>query len=657
MSNWIYTPELVSCLFFAILLSFSFTRRTRSVRSLIFCAGMLCAMLVTIFNVLSIWSLANVHLLPPGMTATINNLYFAFLPLMAGTLIWYELELMYESEDPHKHKKKLNIAMLVIYVLHLVLLIINRYTEVVYRFDENEQYHRGPLIILMYMHFVLYVLIALTAFFDQRNVIDIYQKRVLMIVPLLAFAIVGFNYIFPQMQLNGTAMAASALIIFGNFQNRQINTDQLTRLATRDRFYYDLQYMFERKKPFYVISVKISDFKSINRIFGQIVGDRFLKEISIRLRSLDRHARVYRLGGVHFTMIVRGRSGAENLFERVAGIFREPINLGDTRCSVNAAIADICCPDMASDVNNVIEALEYAISLSVKAGRPVRFDREVRRKRERREHLILLMRRALLDDGFFLEYQPVYDSVQKRFVSAEVLLRLKDNDGTVIPPGEFIPIAEESGLIVDISWLVLDKACAFLHTHSTWTGLSVNMSVQQFQEPGVVAKIMRCIDRYGIHPEQLSLEITERTFSTSEDKVISVMRALAGRGVRFHLDDFGTGYSNLAAVFSMPFQYVKLDRSIINALSHDRRTQLMVRGLIDSFMQTGTGLIAEGVETSESAQMVQELGIRRIQGFYFSRPLSEEVYLALLAEQGSVVDLTPVIRSETDSHSPKHLSS
>jgi len=657
MSNWVYAPELVSCLFFVILFSFTFTQHTRSARSLIFCTGMLCAILVTVFNMLSVWTMSHVQFLPPGTAKTINTLYFAFLPSMAGTLIWYELEVMYEPADPHRHKKKLFTSMLVIYALHLALVIANQRFDTVFWFDEHEQYHRGPLIILMYIHFVLFIVIALIAFFDQRHVIDIYQKRILITVPLLAVSIVGFNYFFPQMQLNGTAMAASALIIFGNFQNRRINTDQLTRLATRDRFYLDLQYMFSHKKLFYVISVKIIDFKNVNRIFGQIVGDRFLKTISVRLQSLDRHARVYRFGGVHFTMIIRNKYGAENLFEQVAGIFREPINLGDTRCSINAAIADIRCPDMALDVNDVIESLEYAISLSAKAGRPVRFDREVRRKRERREHLILLMRRALLDDGFFLEYQPVYDNIQKRFISAEVLLRLRDDDGTVISPGEFIPIAEESGLIVDISWLVLDKACSFLSTHSAGTCLSVNMSVQQFQEPGVVNKIMRCVDRYGIHPEQLALEITERTFATSEDKVISVMRALTGHGVRFHLDDFGTGYSNLAAVFSMPFQYVKLDRTIINALSHDRRTQLMVRGLIDSFMQIGTGLIAEGVETAEAAQTVQNLGIRRVQGFYFSRPVMEEDYLALLAEQGGIVDLTPVIRSDASSNLPKHLSS
>ena len=135
------------------------------------------------------------------------------------------------------------------------------------------------------------------------------------------------------------------------------------------------------------------------------------------------------------------------------------------------------------------------------------------------------------------------------------------------------------------------------------------------------------------------------------------MRALTGHGVRFHLDDFGTGYSNLAAVFSMPFQYIKLDRTIINALSHDRRTQLMVRGLIDSFMQTGTGLIAEGVETAETAQTVQNLGIRRIQGFYYSHPVTEENYLALLAEQGGSADISPVTRPETDSSLLQHLTS
>ena len=137
MSKWVYAPELVACLFFAILLSFTFTRRNRSVRSMIFCAGMLCAILVTTFNILSIWSLSYAHALPPGTATVVNNLYFAFLPLMAGTLIWYELEVMYETADLHRHKKKLTTVMLITYAIHLILLMVNRYNGISSVFESS----------------------------------------------------------------------------------------------------------------------------------------------------------------------------------------------------------------------------------------------------------------------------------------------------------------------------------------------------------------------------------------------------------------------------------------------------------------------------------------------------------------------------------------
>lgn len=218
-----------------------------------------------------------------------------------------------------------------------------------------------------------------------------------------------------------------------------------------------------------------------------------------------------------------------------------------------------------------------------------------------------------------------------------MLLRLRDEDGTPVSPGEFIPIAEQTGLIADISWQVLEMTCQFLSRHrQPWSlPLSVNVPIQQLLEPDAAGRIRRTLQQYRIQPEQICLEITERTFSSDHEGVLETMQLLRQSGISFHLDDFGTGYSNLAAVFSMPFSCVKLDKSLVDSLAQNRNTRLMIRSLVRSFGQIGTELVAEGVETPEQARQLQEIGIRRIQGFCYSRPLGEKDFVRLIELQSS----------------------
>ncbi|MDD6032414.1 MAG: bifunctional diguanylate cyclase/phosphodiesterase [Oscillospiraceae bacterium] len=608
-------------------------------RTRIFVFTLICSLCVTLLNLGCIWCDVHPQLHSPETAKLINDLFFILLPLMPFSLTLYGLLVIYErSTNRSSILKRHLITMTVVCFLHLVMILANRDRHFLYFIDEAGIYHRGPLISLTYLHFLFCLLQSVCAFLPQRHQMDPYTCRVLQVVPLLSGGIVLIHFCFPQLQLNGTAMAAATLVVFGNFQNQRVSTDQLTGLFSRDLFYQETAQLFARKQSFRIVAVKLLDFKAVNRRHGQLAGDEFLKVIASRLQELDKTAFCYRFSGVQFVLITRLEGDlCQQLLRNIRALFSQPLEAAGIRCSIAAAMANISCPGMAPDVNTLTEALEYAVSLSAAEGKPVQFDRNVQQMWQRREHLIRLLRRALKEKAFYLEFQPIRDCLLDRFCSAEVLLRLRDEDGTPVSPGEFIPIAEQTGLIADISWQVLEMTCRFLSCHrQPWSlPLSVNVPIQQLLEPDAAGRILRTLQQYRIQPEQICLEITERTFSSDHEGVLGTMQILRQSGISFHLDDFGTGYSNLATVFSMPFSCVKLDKSLVDSLAQNRNTRLMIRSLVRSFGQIGTELVAEGVETPEQARLVQEIGIRRIQGFCYARPLGEKDFTRLIELQSN----------------------
>ena len=328
-----------------------------------------------------IWCDIYPRLHPPETAQLLNDLYFIFLPLMPFSLTLYGLLVIYErSTDRSRIMKRHLITMVTVCFLHLVMILANRGRHFLYFIDEAGVYHRGPLICLTYLHFLFCLLQSVCAYLPQRHQMDPYTCRVLQVVPLLSGSIVLIHFCLPQLQLNGIAMAAATLVIFGNFQNQRVSTDQLTGLFSRDLLYQEAAQLFARKQPFRTIAVKLLDFKAVNRRHGQLAGDEFLKAIAGRLQELDKTAFCCRFSGIQFVLITRLEGSAyEQLLRNIRELFAHPLEAGGIRCALAAAMADISCPGMAPDVNTLTEALEYAVSLSVAEGRPVQFDENVQR--------------------------------------------------------------------------------------------------------------------------------------------------------------------------------------------------------------------------------------------------------------------------------------
>ena len=245
-----------------------------------------------------------------------------------------------------------------------------------------------------------------------------------------------------------------------------------------------------------------------------------------------------------------------------------------------------------------------------------------------------MIREALAEDRVVVHYQPIYSVQEKRFTSAEALVRIVDRDGKLVPPGAFIQVAEDNGLIIDIGKRVLEKTCQFFQSNALDScGLNyieVNLSVAQCADKKLSDDYSGIMERANIDPCHINLEITESTSAQEKRTLIAHMERLIARGVNFSLDDFGSGASNLNYILDMPVQIVKFDKEMIQAYFTSSKAKYVMDAAMHMIHGMGLKIVAEGIETEEQCRKMEEIKINYIQGFYFSKPLPEEEFLAFL---------------------------
>ena len=245
------------------------------------------------------------------------------------------------------------------------------------------------------------------------------------------------------------------------------------------------------------------------------------------------------------------------------------------------------------------------------------------------ERIEKLVKNALNENRLEVYFQPIYNVKEKKYTSAEALIRMKDDEGNNISPGVFIPIAEKSSVIIDIGAFVIEEVCKLLSTeHLSAFGLEyieVNISMVECLQSNLASNILSVLKKYNIASSQINLEITETSASEFTDIVDTNIKTLSSKNISFSLDDFGTGYSSLSRILSLPLKLIKIDKSLVQApfINRDKKSMILLDNFIKTAFAAGFDIVAEGVETNEMAKHVIALGCTYIQGFYFSKPLSK----------------------------------
>ncbi|HYY61470.1 MAG TPA: EAL domain-containing protein, partial [Burkholderiales bacterium] len=426
--------------------------------------------------------------------------------------------------------------------------------------------------------------------------------------------------------------------------------DALTGLPNRallaDRFAQMIVQARRRGAQLGALFVDLDEFKLVNDSLGHGAGDELLKDIARRLQATVRSGdTVARIAGDEFAIVLADLTRPEDaalVAQKLIEALAVPVDVRGHEVFVTASIGIALFPTDGNDAEALIAAADAAMYRAKQAGRNSFqfYTPEINQRTKARAVLGRELRRALEREEFRLVYQPKFELKSERPSGAEALLRWQHPSRGVVSPAEFIPILEESGLIVQVGEWVLRQACTDLRAWQARGArplpIAVNLSARQFRQLDLAARIRSIVDAAGVAPELLELEITESQLMQDPDHAIRAMRSLAAAGIRIAIDDFGTGYSSLAYLTRFPLSALKIDRSFVSGILQQGGDATIVRTIIEMAHTLGFAVIAEGVENEGQKHFLRGLGCEQAQGFLFSRPVDADAMAQLLGAKQHV---------------------
>ncbi len=422
--------------------------------------------------------------------------------------------------------------------------------------------------------------------------------------------------------------------------------DPLTNLPNRTLFQRHAEGLLLQTGSiqFAILYIDIDEFKAINDSLGHLIGDEFLKGVAERLRqSVAPGDFIARLGGDEFAILqydIADDRDVSALIERIYQALRTPFDCNGHQLASDASIGVAIAPRHGTDLFGLLKSADLAMYAAKAAGRRTYrfFDPAMEAEANHRREIERDLRNALAEDEFEIHYQPLVDLKNDEVTGCEALLRWRHPVRGMVSPADFIPVAEETGLIEEIGQWVLRTACAEAATWPAHVRIAVNVSPIQFKSETLSLKVAAALAETGLDPRRLELEITEAVLIADDDAALVALNQLRALGVKIALDDFGTGYSSLQYLQRFPFDKIKIDRSFVKEVVRNSSSASIIRAVVSIAADRDMITTAEGVETLQQRETVQNLGCTQMQGYLFSAARPAQEIRGLLAASAAAVE-------------------
>lgn len=521
----------------------------------------------------------------------------------------------------------------------IVCVITTSFTKFVFYFNPDGSYYHGPGFYVLYGNAILYFVLAVVQTYRYRTRlrkeqrITVYFYSLLNVIALLV-EMFSLYYLITQF-----IMSVSILLIYFAVENPEDYRDKNLEVFNREGFVLRLNSTLGRNKPFRLLGLHIEGLSYLNETIGEANRDILLKEVVEFLCHIGGKNDVYVIANAEFVIRFEDNHNFEEcLIEAIQKRFETPFSAGNMDVLLSAYMAVIRYPEDADTLDNMIDLLEYALNEAVaeKERRVIQANEEILKKKRRETQILQLMKKALREKSFEVYYQPIFCVKEGRYTSAEALIRMPQTDIGFISPEEFIPIAEKNGLILDIGEFVFRTVCEFMVREQIWEKgiehIHVNLSVVQCMQERLAQNFLSIMDENHLPCKRISLEVTETAAVVSSECLSMNMNKLVEQGVQFALDDYGTGFSNATSLIEYPYQTIKIDKGVVWAAMENENAMKVLTHSVAMIKSLEMDIVAEGVETMEQAEQLGEMGCDYFQGYYYSKPVRQEEFVALLNE-------------------------
>ena len=573
---------------------------------------------------------------PLWMNMTVNSLYFVVNIMATSSIALYLFtKILEHSYDDHcmtYAKRGLNI----LFVIYLGFIGANIWTGCLFYFDEAGVYQRGPFNAIGYTITICQMILVMICFVRNRKNASGSMRRVLIQILPVAVLCIIVQRIFPDIMLNGYLLAMADTVLFLNFHGQRQGIHNLTKLNDRHRFFREIEVRMAADERFQAFLINIKNFNVINQKYGHKNGDELLYQFAFSLEKLMKKSVAFHMNGTEFALLIpyTWQKTAQSHCGTLLQFLDNGVEFMNEQIRLDYIVAEYVADDPDVNAEAFYERLEYAADLANQQGwQYICYDSGIGERMEREYYLQGRIKVIDQEHGCQVWYQPIYCLNNKKYCSMEALVRLQDPDGTMVSPGEFIPLAETTGVISAITWFVLEESCRILSAREELrdVNVAINLPMAQLLEPGFATRLNSIVDRYEVSHGQICLEFTEREILDTFEQTRGIMRELTALGYRFFLDDFGTGYSNYSCMLQLPFHTVKLDASLIR-IAEQKGDLEFLPALTNLLHGLGTQVVAEGVENEAVVEHLSAYGVDRLQGFFFARPMEEEKLLDFYRE-------------------------
>jgi len=596
-----------------------------------FLLALTVALCSLVLDALSVVMISNMDSLPLFFVNFSCKTYLSSLVAVALCTVCYICTDIYTKRIQYYKVVNLNVALSFAAILLIYILPISIYNDPV----KGEIYTYGPSVMVAYISAVFYLISNLVLLVRKKNVIRLSRRKAMMFWMLIWIGGALIQFFHNEILIVGFASSIGIMVLYIKLENPEVNLDRQTGLFNQTALTRYVRQLSYRSHHFSLVLLVLE-----HSFYKNISKDSKETETAAEMEMIDYlsvvpGAMVFKTAGDEIMLLFENERKAEESlavlrkrFERGWGkdesVFQRPfwIHLPDS-----SVMRDV------KDVSHLIKHVRQNSKELIENGY-LRIDKAIAEEMYRTREMESIIFNAIEQNWITVYYQPIYSTEENRFTSAEALVRITDEDGRVVPPYDFVWVAERNGMMLRLGEIIFEKVCQFIRDSKPEQYgieyIEVNLSAIQCAYERFADNYIAIMEKYGVRPEFINLEITETATMGAKKIALENMRKLIEYGVSFSLDDFGTGQSNLNYIVEMPVKIVKFDRTMINAYFENGKAKYVMDAAMHMIHGMGLEIVSEGIETKEMYDTMCSLGISYIQGYYFSRPIPEQDFLEFL---------------------------